>query len=140
MNILERARQKLLQPPATLTLKTENSATNATSPQELTKLPLDQARISESFLAHNYELIPIEYKPTIKELRELLRGSWLEVTSDLTQLQGWMELLITNRLIEANIRPPWFTYSADCHNCGIVPLDFAPDSKLVACPWCHSRK
>jgi hypothetical protein len=140
MNMLERARQKLLQPPATLPLKTEKSATNATYPQELTKLPIDQARISEAFLAHNYELIPIEHKPTIKELIGLLGGSWLEVTSDLTQLQGWMDLLITNRLIEANIRPPWFNHYADCISCGTVPLDFTPDSALVSCPWCHSRK
>ena len=91
----------------------------------------DFERIALDYALGEYVRIPSAYLPLLSEINEA--GA---TTAE--DIKGWSEVLITNKLVAARIRPPWFTHKANCQRCGEIPLDFKAEGELVGCPWCHS--
>lgn len=98
----------------------------------------DPEQIAKDYALGIYSCITPAYLPSLQELADLLGDEWLAVSRDARELKGWLETVITNRMIADRVRPPWFTHKAECCRCGSIPLDFTPEEKLVGCPWCHS--
>jgi hypothetical protein len=82
------------------------------------------------------ELIQSYDNELIRELSEELK----RYPDDPVLLSGWLELLSTNRMIEAGIVPPSFVHDAVCRRCGDIFLDYRVDFPLEACCWCFSSR
>lgn len=106
------------------------------------KLQLQEldAMIADEFLRGDYSSVPSNYRPTLQEMADFLGNEWDRIADDLIEFKYWYELLITNRLIAAGIRPPWFKCRAFCEKCRDIWLDYSITEPLVGCPWCFSPK
>jgi hypothetical protein len=78
---------------------------------------------------------------TIKELQEFLGDDWSDYKDNLEALIAWVDLLMTNRLIEQGKIPPHFTAVTHCIHCGDVPVPPSQvnGGEVLSCIWCWNR-
>ena len=70
------------------------------------------------------------------ELEQQAGDSWELISNDPDELMDFAHHEATRRILKAGRMPDTFVATAQCRNCGLVPIEDGSPDDVDECPWC----